>query len=90
MPKGTSGPQQREAAATDLCTNVRDLLDRTTFSCSSILSSDDETIGTLAKLLMERIILIDDKGLLKSLESVSLRVKCHLSVMGMGILQVTV
>jgi hypothetical protein len=66
-----------EAAATDLCANVRDLLDRTSLSCSSILGRNDETVGALAELLMERIVLIDDKRLLESLESVSLRVKCH-------------
>ena len=61
---------------TDLCSNVGNLLNRTSLTSPSVLCSDDEAIGPLAKFLVERVILIDDKGLLKGFESVPLGVEC--------------
>jgi len=61
----------------DLCANVGDLLNCTTLSGASVLRCDYETVSTLAELLVEDVILIDDEGLLEGLEGMSLSIECH-------------
>jgi hypothetical protein len=69
------GNEGSEAA--DLCANVGDLLNRTTLTGTSILRCNYKTVGALTEFLVEGIVLIDDEGLLKGLESMSLSIECH-------------
>ena len=60
------------AGRTDLCVDVGDPLDCTTLARSAVFGGDDAAVRTLAELLDELVLGVDDEGGVEGLEGVPL------------------